>query len=72
MLAASSSALDLGPAQRQSAIVVEQAAVEPVDPLEAEATAVAHDAEQLAAQRLELGRHAQRLFEHAGEQPVGQ
>ena len=72
MLAASSTRSISARLSGSARVVVEQAAVEPVDVLEAEATARLHGAEQRPAERLELGRVAPRLLEHAREHRVRQ
>ena len=64
--------LDIGPVQRQRLAAVEQAAVEPVDRFEADASAGGHGPEQFAQHRFQFGRVILAGVEQPGEQALRQ
>ena len=64
--------LDVGPLQRQGRVVVEQPAVEPVDGLDTDQTALGHPPEQRGGQVGEAVRGTPRLLQHPGEHVAGQ
>ena len=64
--------VDVGAVEGQGGVVVEEAAVEPVDRREADAAAVLHRGEERGGVGGEVGRGGARGFQHLLEELVGQ